>query len=237
MKKLAMLAALSCALPTAAQAAPGLAGEVYGATVEKGEFEFEARYGVLTGGEDGGEDKLKLEAAYGVTSNLRLGLVGEFEKEAGESRKAEAVSLEAIYALGNAGGIDFALYGEYEVVLDGPDAIEAKLLVQHRKGPWDLRLNLIAEKPLIDGELVELGYAASVDYAIGEVSLGVQAYGELGTFSDFAPRAEHFIGPVAKVEIEGLGPELGLEVGYLFALGAARDETDGQVRVKLEIEF
>jgi len=237
MKKYVLLAALACALPGVAHAAPGLADEVYGATVSKGEFEFEARYGVLTGGPEGGEDKLKLEAGYGVTRNLRLALVGEFEKEAGGSRKAEAMSIEAIYALGNAGGIDFALYGEYEIVLDGTDAIEAKLLMQYRTGPWDLRLNLIAEKPLFDGAKVELGYAASVDYAIGEVSLGFQAYGELGTFSDFAPRAEHFLGPVAKAEIEGLGPEIGIELGYLFALGAAKDETDGQVRVKLEVEF
>jgi len=42
---------------------------------------------------------------------------------------------------------------------------------------------------------------------------------------------------VAKFEIEGLGPELGLQVGYLVALGAARDDADGQLQVRLEMEF
>jgi len=85
---------------------------------------------------------------------------------------------------------------------------------------------------------VELGYAAGGYAAVSEgVQLGVEAYGGLGAFDRFAPRDEHFIGPVAKFEVEGLGPELGLQVGYLFALGAARDYTDGQLQVRLEMEF
>lgn len=204
------------AVPGVAHAAPGLGDEVYGATVEKGEVEIEGRYGALDGGPDDGEDVLKLEAAYGVTDKLRLAVVGEFEKEVGENRRAEAVSLEAIYELGKLGPVDVALYGEYEVGLHGNDKVETKLLLQSKNGPLDLRLNLIAEKELDGGEPLELGYAASADFeTFGEIRLGVQAYGELGTFKHFAPRTEHFLGPVAKFEIEGLGPELGIEAGYL----------------------
>lgn len=234
----AALAAAAALIPGTAFAAPGLGDEVYGATVEKGEPEIEARYGRLSGGPDSGEDTLKLEAAYGVTQNLRLAVVGEFEKEPGAVRRAEAAGIEAIYALGHAGGFDFAVYGEYEVGFHGnSDAVETKLLIERRQGPWDMRLNLIGEKPL-NGDPVELGYAAAVDHAVGEdTRIGVQAYGELGTFHRLAPRAEHFIGPVARFEIEGLGPEIGIEAGYLFALGAARDDTDGQFRLKLEVEF
>lgn len=231
-------AAAAFAVPTAAIAAPGLGAEVYGATVEKGEVEIEGRYGALDGGPDDGEDVLKLEAGYGVTDKLRLAVVGEFEKEAGENRRAEAISLEAIYELGKLGPVDVALYGEYEVGLHGGDKVETKLLLQHKPGPFDLRLNLIAEKDLEGGAPVELGYAASADVeTFGEIRLGAQAYGELGTFKNFAPRTEHFLGPVAKCEIEGLGPELGIEAGYLFPLGSAKDDTDGQLKLKLEIEF
>jgi len=227
-------------LSTPALAAPGLGDEVYAATVEKGEPEFEARYGRLGGGHDDGEDVIKLEAGYGVTNRLRVAVLGEFEREPGDRRRAEAMGIEAVYALGKLGGVDVALYGEYELGFNGnSDAVETKLLLQRRTGPWDLRLNLIAEKPLVSGAPVELGYAASVDTAVlGETRLGVQAYGALGTFSHFAPREEHFIGPVAKFEIEGLGvDELGLQVGYLFALGKARDDTKGQLKVSLELEF
>lgn len=225
-------------LPQAAVAAPGLADEVYPASVEAGEPEIEARYGRLGGGPDSGEDSLKLEASYGVSPYLRLAGVVEFEREAGQRRRAEAAAMEAIQALGQVGGIEVALYGEYEIDFHGPDQAEAKLLLQRRTGPWDLRLNLIAEKPLASGARVELGYAAGVYRALGkEVQIGVEGYGELGTFDHFAPHAEHFIGPVAKFRIEGLGPELGLQLGYLIALDKARDDADGQLQFRLEMEF
>jgi len=228
----------SAALPQSAQAAPGLAEEVYPATVERGEPELEARYGRLGGGADDGEDALKLEAGYGVTDHLRVNGMLELEREAGGSRRAEAGAIEAIYALGQAGGIDAAVYGEYEIGFHGPDAIETKLLLQRRAGPWDLRLNLIAAKPLASGAQVELGYAAGVYRKVGgEVQLGVEGYGDVGTFDHFAPRAEHFVGPVARFEIKGLGPELGLQIGYLFALDKARDDTKGQLQLRLEAEF
>lgn len=239
MNRIMPAAMLACLIAAPAYAAPGLGGEVYGAHVDKGELEFEAIYGELDGGPEDGENVIKLETAYGVTDRLRLGIVGEFEKEPGESRKAEEIELEAIYELGRLGPLDFALYGAYGIGLNGhSDKIEGKLLMQHESGPLDIRFNLIAEKELEGGEKVELEYAASADVeTFGEVRLGVQAYGQLGTFSDFLPRAEHFIGPVAKVEIEGLGPEIELEAGYLFPLGAAKDETDGQFRLVFELEF
>ena len=239
MRKLAIAAIAACTMATPAWAAPGLGGDVYGVSVEEGELELEAIYGALGGGEDDGEDVLKLEAAYGVTGKLKIGILTELESEPGESRKAEEVAAEAIYELGSAGGIGFAVYGEYAIGLNGnSDKLEAKLLMQHKFGPLDLRFNLIGEKALEGGEKVELSYAASADdETFGELRLGVQAYGDLGRFDHFAPRAEHFVGPVAKAEIEGLGPEIEIEAGHLFALGAAKDETDGQFRLKLEIEF
>jgi len=238
MKYACLVAAAATLLPATAHAAPGLGSEVYSATVDEGELELEAIMGQLDGGPEDGEDVLVLEGAYGVTDKLRLGVRGEIEQEAGESREFEALGVEAIYELGNAGGIDFALYGEYEVVFEGADKIETKLLIQRREGPIDLRLNLIAEKELEGGEDVEFEYAASAMYeAADDFEIGVEAYGELGTFDNFLPRAEHFIGPVTKFEIEALGPELEISAGYLFALGEAQDETDGQFRLVVELEF
>lgn len=239
MKNFPIAIAVACALSSPALAAPGMGSEVYGATVDKGELEFESIYGELDGGADDGENVLKLEAAYGVTDKLRLGVLTELEKEPGGKRKAEEVAVEAVYELGKVGGIDFAAYGEYAIGLNGhADKLEGKLLMQRKSGPLDLRFNLIAEKALEHGEKLELAYAASADVeAIGEVRLGVQAYGELGTFDKFMPRAEHFIGPVAKAEIEGLGPEIGIEAGYLFPVAAAKDDSNGQFRLLLEMEF
>ena len=225
-------------ISTQVAAEPGLGGEVYGAGVQKGDVELEAIYGQLDGKAANGESVLKLEASFSPTDRLRFGVLGEIEKEPFGSREFEALGFEAIYELGKVGGVTFATYGEYEIVFDGPDKVETKLLMQRRDGPLDLRLNLIAEKELASGAAVHLEYAASADVeTFGEVRLGVQSYGELGTFDHFMPRAKHFVGPVAKAEIEGLGPEIGLQAGYLFALGKARDETNGQFRLAVEIEF
>lgn len=38
-------------------------------------------------------------------------------------------------------------------------------------------------------------------------------------------------------EIEALGPELEIGVGYLFALGAAKADTDGMLRIDIAMEF
>lgn len=221
-----------------ALAAPGLGEEVYGATVEKGETEAEVQYDRLSGGPDSGEDVIKLELSHGLTDNLRVGMIGELEKEAGASRKVDAIGFEAIYHLGRIGPVDFAVYGEYEVGVSGDDKVETKLLFQHRSKSTDLRFNLIARKPLVGGTKVNLGYAASADFELREgFELGVEAFGDLGDFDQLAPRAEHFAGPVARFEIEGLGRETELSLGYLFALGAAREDTDGQLRLKLEFGF
>ena len=238
MKKLLISAACFLALPAAAQAAPGLGDEVYGAEAKSGETEVEARYGALAGGPDDGEDAFKLEAGYAVNDRLRIAVLGEFERSPIGPRKFSAAGVEAIYRLGKVAGIGVAIYGEYEIAFDGTDKIETKLILQRRQGPLDIRFNLIAEKPLSSGNPVELGYAAAVDVkAFGDVSVGARAFGELGTFNHLLPSADHYVGPVVKVGIEGLGPEVELEAGYLFAVGAAKQKTDGQVRIMLGVEF
>ena len=131
-----------------------------------------------------------------------------------------------------------ALYGEYEAVVSGTDKLEGKLLLEYRSRLTDLRLNLVAAKPLRSGDPVELAYAASADVAVAEnLRLGASAFGDLGTFRQFAPRAEHFVGPTAKFRINGLGAPLKVETGYMFALAKAKDDANGMFRLNLELEF
>ena len=213
-------------------------GEISSPVVVKGETEFEAIYGRLSGGPDSGEDILRLEASHSVSDRLRLALRTELERPRGGPRELEAVSFEAIYDLGRVGGIDVGLYGEYEAVRNGRDKLEGKVLLERRAGPFDAKLNLIGAKSLASGAPLEFGYAASADVeAIGELRLGVAAFGGLGSTDRFLNRADHYIGPVVKTEIEGLGPELEIEAGYLFALGQAKDDSDGQFRLVVEMEF
>jgi hypothetical protein len=236
-------AAALAAANTSAQATPGVGDPVYGATISKGLTEFEARYGRLTGGVADGEDGLTLEVGHGFSSRFAGALLVEVARDAGGNRMVESSSLEVIYALGRIRplALDFAFYGEYKYGFRAnADVIETKLLLQHRAGGFDARMNLIAEKPLAPNEPVEFGYAASVDWQVvgDEVKLGLTAFGDLGTTRKFGARQEHFIGPTAKFEIERLGPgELGIEAGWLRAFGSARDVTDGQARLLIEYEL
>ena len=227
------VAALLLATPAAAE--PGLGEKVYGAVLEPGVTELEARYGRLTGRSGDGADALTLEVAHHFNNRFYGAVLLETAREPHSSREVEAVAVEGIVYLGRIEqlGVDAAFYGEYGVERHGADTAETKLLLQHRSGAFDGRLNLIAEKPLRSGEHVEFGYAASADWALaGDLRAGAAAFGEFNS-------AEHFAGPILKTELEHLPAhgELGIEAGYLFALGDARDEANGQLRLLLEYEF
>jgi hypothetical protein len=225
---------------TGALAAPGLGSEVYGARVEKGVTEVEARYGRLTGGADDGESALVLEAAHGFTDRFRGSGEVEFEREPGKDAEAEALSLEGVYHLGQVAGIDVGVHGEYEASLHGEgDAAALQALFQKTAGRFDGRLNLGWERGLGDhNDQTEFGYGASAMWQVAhEVKLGAKAFGDLGDGDGLGGRREHFAGPVVEWEMDEIpGGELGIEAGYLFALGSARDDADGQLRLGLEWE-
>lgn len=225
--------------PSVSYAAPGLDDVVYGATVEAGKTEIETRYGRLVGGDGDGSDAFVIEVARGFSPHFYGATLATFEKESGSRRRLERLGLEGIVTLGRIKGVDTALYIEAEHGLHGPDNLETKLLLERRKGPFDARLNLIAERAFISGAPVEFSYAASIDHEIGDdFSLGAEAFGELGTSDKISTRGEHFVGPALKVGLDHAGPgELELRAGYLFAVGRARDETKGQLRLGVEYEF
>lgn len=235
-----ILLAASSLATGAAKAAPGLGAEVYSADVYKGELELEARYGQLTGGPAAGSDGLTFELGYTPLANFRFEGFAEFARDAGGPRKADAVGIEAINHLGRIAGLDIASYAEAAVGLNGrPNSIEGKLLVERKAGRFDARVNLIAEKLLAAGMPTQFGYAASADFRVlPRLTLGAQAYGDLGTVTAFAPRAEHFLGPVAKTRIDHLGGHtLKIEAGYLFALDKALSAANGQVHLLIELEI
>ena len=230
---LAGLVMLLIASPASAE--PGLGQKVYGAVLERGVTELEARYGRLTGGTDAGSDALTLEAAHHFSNRFYGAVLLETAREQGGTRTVGAVAFEGIMHLGRIEplGIDAAIYGEYAFERHAPNTAETKLLLQHRAGRFDGRLNLIAEKSLQRGEPVEFGYAASADWTlVGEVRAGGAAFGSFDS-------NRHYLGPVLKTEFEHLPGrgELSLEAGYLFALANARQDSRGQARLLMEYEF
>ena len=237
--RFASLAAAALAVASPALAAPGLGGKVYGASVDAGELELESRYAGLAGGPDDGEWAWVGEVAYGFSDRFYAAVLVEVEREPGADAEVEAVSVEGLYRIGELpGGIGFAAYAEYEATVDGsPDKVELKALFEKDAGPFNARLNLIAERRLDDDADTEYGYAASADWEVAhDVRLGVQAFGDIGDDDGWGGRRDHFVGPVAEVEFDELPieGELEIQAGYLFAAGSARDDADGQARLTLE---
>lgn len=230
-------------VPAVAWADPGVGDPVYGATLQRGTAEFEARYGRLTGGSADATDGLTLESEYAFSNRFAAAVLVETAREPGGDRTAQSASVEAIYTLGRIKplALDVAVYGEYKHGLRGnDDAFEGKVLIEHRAGSFDARLNLISEHALRGGEPVNLGYAASADWALvgDDLRLGVQAFGDLGSTQRFGGRQQAYAGPVIKAGIERIGPgEIEIEAGWLRAFGSARDHADGQARLLVSYEF
>lgn len=243
MKRIGLVIALALAsVAGVARADVGLDEKVYGATIDKGISEVELRYGRLTGGTADGQDAGVIELSHAFSERLYGGALFALDRDPTGPRRLKAIGGEAIVTLGHIRAIDLdaALYVEYEAGRGSPDNLETKLLLQHRKGSFDGRFNLIIEKPLAAGRPVAYAYGTSADWKlVGDLRGGVEAFGDLGTTRHFLPRAEHYVGPIVKTEIEHLPfrGELEIEAGYLFAAGAARDETRGQARLLLEYEF
>ena len=241
MRTYLILAPCLLAISSVAYAAPGLDDVVYGATVEAGKTEIETRYGRLTGGPADGEDAFVVEVARGFSSHFYGAGLATFEREPAGTRRLETLAVEGIFTLGHLKALDLdtALYVEAEHGIHGPDNLETKLLLQHHKGRTDFRLNLIAERQLTSGAPVEFSYAASADYEVADdISMGAEAFGDLGTSRKVTTRSENFAGPAVKVGLDHAGPgELEFRAGYLFAIDRSRDDTKGQLRLGLEYEF
>ena len=228
-----------------ARAEPGLANQVYSPYVKKGVTELEFRGGRLNGGALDGESAGIAELERGISDRVSLAVVAEFEHHAGGETKLDALGLEGKLYLGQIPGlgIDVGGYVEYEQRLNNESGVaEVKLLLAKQAGPFEGVMNLIARRPLTDkpGEdLATFGYAAQLTRGAGHgTRLGLQAFGDLGNEQKLGGRQSHYLGPMIRWEGRlGGGPsELELEVAYLLPLGAARRETDGQVRMSLAWE-
>ena len=237
---------LALAAGASAVQAQGLSNKVYSPYVEKGVTELELRAGRLNGGPLDGESGAVVELEQGINDRLSLAVLGEFEHHAGEKSKLDAIAVEGVYYIGQIPGVgvDVGGYLEYEQRIHNESGVlEGKLLFAKRSGPFEGLLNLIVERPLSDrpGEHdAQYGYAVQATWeTVPGVKLGAQAFGELGTDRSFGGSQPHYIGPVANWTLRPRwmkGGEMEIEAAWLAPVGAARQDTDSQVRLMLEFE-
>ena len=236
-----VLAVLTLGLPTVAMAAPGLAETVSSPRSEKGVSEFEVRSGQLVGGSAGGRGATLIEYERGLSDSFRVSAFAEVAHD-GSRSKVEALGLEGIFALGRIPGlgIDVGGYLALEQSVQGEGGVvEAKALFAKQAGPFEGRLNLIAETPLSQAGDLEFGYAAQATVTVvDDLGIGLQAFGDLGDSHGLGGRCRGYLGPMLQVETDSkaLGGELEFQVGYLFPIGMARADNDGQFRLAIELE-
>ena len=236
---------LGLALATAGSswADPRLDEVVYSPYVEKGVTELQSRFGGERGGPLGGQTTSVVEVEYGVTDRISLALVGAIQRPAKQGARLQFVGIEAVGYLGQALGVDAGLYLEYKHGLNGEtDAAEAKLLLARTQGRFQALFNLIVEEPLAapTGEgFAAYGYAASVTWrTVGNLRLGAEAFGDLGSDHAFLGRQGAYLGPEVKWKFRPrkLPVEVVVDAGWLAAIGQDRQEASSQFRLALEFE-
>lgn len=176
-----------------------------------------------------------------ITTRFYGAALAIFGRDPQGERKLDALAIEGITPLGSIKplGLDAALYVELERPTHEPTNLETKLLLEKKVGRFDSRLNLIGEKSLGHSEPIELRYAASADFEVAkDVHVGAEAFGQLGTTNGVTTRGDHYGGPSVSAEFAaGHDRKLELRAGYLFALDRARNESKGQLRIGLALEF
>lgn len=229
-----------------ARADPRLDEKVYAPYVLNHIAELEVRRGQQVGGADDGQATTVLEAEYGLNDRVSLAVVSSLATAPATGSQFNSVGLEGVIYLGQIPsiGVDAGLYLEYQHGLNGElDAGEAKLLLAKTAGRFQGLVNLIVEHPLgapAGESFASYGYAVSATWrTVGDLRLGVEAFGDLGADHGFLSGPQGaYVGPQLKWEgrPQGSPVEIDLDLGWLAAVGADRNEARSQVRVGVELE-
>ena len=228
----------------AARADPRLDEKVYSPYVLKGIAELEVRSAQQVGGPTSGDRTTVVEAEYGLNDRLTLAGIAALERSPGNGSRLAAVGIEAVYYIGQIPklGVDVGVYGEYKHGLSGnADVVEAKLLLAKNVDRFQGLLNLIVERPLGSGSenFATYGYAASATWrTTGNLRLGAEAFGNLGSDRNFLGEKGGYVGPQLLWEArpKGLPFEVDIDAGWLFPFGVDRSDARSQIRVGIGLE-
>jgi hypothetical protein len=236
------LVLLGATAATVARAEPGLSEQVYGAVVDEGRKEFELRYGRLNGSAGDGESALVAEAAYGLNDWWYSAILAQFESAPGYDLQVTDIGWENLLELTGSreDALRTTVYAEIKVSTrdNVPGELEFKGIAEYRAAPWNFRFNLIFEREFGDNasDETEFGYAVRAARFVGDnVSLGVEGFGDLGTFDHVGGSLPHYWGPMIAGEVPLERGELELQAGFLFGFGA--NEGDTQLRLTAEWDF
>lgn len=187
--------------------------------------------------------KQQYELEYGVTHRWQIAYYEVVKWDRTDDWHREALKVETKYRFAEAGKwpVDIALYGEWEAPngrqATASDVLEGKLILSKDVGPWNLVMNLIAERKINQHDLWGLSYTAGVSYPIRPTArLGLELKETLGN-----PEGE--FGLRTKTHrlqlVPGIYASLTPHVRVLFgpAIGLSKAADDLQLKSLVEIEF
>lgn len=225
----------------AAQADP--AEYLFGPVVEKGEREIDSKAGIARDRDGRSVWGGKIGVEYGFTSWWAAEATVNFGREPGEKARVLSLEWENRFQFTETGAqpyeIGFLLEVEREQERAEGYEIRYGPLFQFHHGALQANLNLLFERQLRAAgpqTPTEFGYQWQLrwhgDHPLG---WGVQGFGGLGPWDDWAPRREqsHVLGPVVFFEFGDDGGEA--EAGLLFGTGGAASELT--LRVQAMIPF
>jgi hypothetical protein len=116
--------------------------------------------------------------------------------------------------------------------------LATQVRLRHASGPVDVRFNVKGNKVLASDDPMRLSYDSSALYQLSPaLAVGVLAKGDLGTFREFAPNAQHDAGAIARLKLLGNGTVLSAETGYALRLGPGVESNPANFHMNLNFNW
>lgn len=184
------------------------------------------------------------EWEYGVTDRWTISLYGDFEQPDNEKMKfIQTRAVVARYRFFNKGDRFFnpAVYFEYYVPREQyqggqGEKLETRLILEKEVNNWEIKINPILEKPLSDlSEGLVLEYTAGIYKGLSpQLTLGLEAYGEIGQLADTSSKDDqtHYLAPAVEYKVKD-----GITIGAAVAIGQTQSSEDIVGKFNVEIEL
>ncbi len=242
-----LLAAVALGLPIVSFAGP--ADYIYTPSVEYGEREIDFKYGTAQFKDESiRESAGSIGFGWGARPWWFTEVYLKYEKNPGDRTKYDAFEWENKFQLTepNQYPVDVGLITEIEIPREhNVEGYELKIgpLFQADTGPIRWNANLLFERVFSghSGEphVTELGYQLQARHDLSsDLGFGVQAFGEVGQWNDWAPGGEqtHRAGPAIFGRIK-LGGREQIRYNAAILLKLADGAPDNLFRLQAEYEF
>lgn len=193
-------------------------------------------------GDFGGEGEQRLEAMFGLSDRVAIGVEAEIEGPR-DGLELEEVSVVALYRFADPDDapVGVGVMGELAIDRGGRvSEIEARGLIEVKRGGWWGQGNAILRRTREDGMSgTGLAYAGSLHRDLGGVFIGFEASGQLarlGGAAELAPQGSHYAGPSVVIEHES-GGDSEVELGLAWMQRLRGDGAPSGPRVMVQFTF